>query len=103
MGKKSKKSEKKESESQFDKMMANMDNISDEEDFEQTITETKTNNRVTKVAANFMEETIETVKIFKKNVEYESETYTSTAGGKLIINSIKKKKYKGKASKNSKA
>merc|ERR1719458_1736785 len=44
-----------------------------------------------KALNNLVGENIEMVTKWRKGKEYESEQYTSSAGGKLIINTIKKK------------
>merc|ERR1712113_179880 len=83
-------------ESEFDNMLKGMMNLSDDED--ETIGETqliRTDKRQ-KAVANMLGENMETATKWRNGKEYESQTFTSSAGGKLIINTIKKTSKKGK-------
>jgi len=101
----SKKSKKKaelydiEEESKFDLMMQEMKEggLSDNEDGEDIdgLNIIKTEKPI-KAMNNLVGENIEMVTKWRKGKEYESERYTSSAGGTLIINTIKKKGKKNK-------
>merc|ERR1712084_217044 len=71
--------------------------MSDDED--ETVGDTqliKTDKRQGKAGLNILGDNYEMVTKFKNGTEYESQTFTSSAGGKLIINTIKKTSKKGK-------
>jgi len=80
-------------EREFDNMLQNMMGgaLSDDED-DSNLGETQLihTSKPQKAINNMLGDTMEMVTKFKKGTEYESQTYTSSAGGKLIINSIKK-------------
>merc|ERR1712150_111330 len=77
--------------------------LSEDDDFEVTQYERaeKVCNKE-KQLDRLMMDTVETLTKMKNNVEYDREEITSLSGGKLIINTVKKTKHKGKAQKNSK-
>merc|ERR1712048_315097 len=92
-------SKKNKQESEFDNMLGQMmaGNLSDDED--ELIGDTqiiKTDKRQGKAGLNILGDNYEMVTKFKNGTEYESQTFTSSAGGKLIINTIKKTSKKGK-------
>merc|ERR1712048_622071 len=90
---------KNKQESEFDNMLGQMmaGGMSDDED--ETVGDTqliKTDKRQGKAGLNILGDNYEMVTKFKNGTEYESQTFTSSAGGKLIINTIKKTSKKGK-------
>jgi len=91
-----------EKESQFDNMLKNMANLSDDEDFGENNMDNAVMQENKHVAGReFLNEELEVLTKWKNGKEYQSEQFTSSAGGKLIINTIIKKK--GKKSKKRKA
>lgn len=93
---KKKSGKKNKEEGEFDNMLKNMMNLSEDED--EVLGETqliKTDKRQ-KAANNLIGDNYEMVTKWKNGTEYESQTFTSSAGGKLIINTIKKTSKKGK-------
>jgi len=88
---------KNEKEDQFDNMLKNMANLSDDEDFgENNMDNAIMQENKHKADREFLNEELEVLTKWKNGKEYQSEIHTSSAGGKLIINTIKKKTKKGK-------
>jgi hypothetical protein len=86
-----------EKESQFDNMLKNMANLSDDEDFgENNMDNAIMQENKHKADREFLNEELEVLTKWKNGKEYQSEIHTSSAGGKLIINTIKKRTKKGK-------
>jgi len=80
-------------EREFDNMLQNMMGgalSDDEDDLNLGETQLVHTSKPQKAINNMMGDTMEMVTKFRKGTEYESQTFTSSAGGKLIINSIKK-------------
>jgi len=104
LGKKAKKNQRKvsdvsaDSENQLDAMMQQMGGDSDEDLDCVDLNNAPMVERKGKAGVMFMDD-IEEVKKFRNGKEYESQSFTSSAGGKLIINTIKKgRAKKGKPS-----
>jgi len=76
-------------------MLKNMANLSDDEDFGENNMDNAIMQETKHVAGReFLNEELEVITKWKNGKEYQSEQFTSSAGGKLIINTIIKKKGK---------
>lgn len=88
---------KNEKEGQDGNMLNNMANLSDDEDFgDFNMDNAVMQENKHKADREFLNEELEVLTKWKNGKEYKSEHFTSSAGGKLIINTIIKKTKKGK-------